>query len=178
DRSVLGDADQPQHCPRHTCPQAAAGPDAGRNGRLGLPCKPGGRSGIMAGTRGAWRRPRWSLEGPLWSLEVTVVSSRDAVTVEDLVTIEDPARYVDPFIGTQAGGIDFGHGGGAANTFPGATTPFGMVQFSPDTEVHQHGGYRYEDGRLKGFSLTHLSGPGCDDLGNLPLLPVLGDGPP
>ncbi len=103
--------------------------------------------------------------------------SRDAVTVGDPVTIEDPARYVDPFIGTQAGGIDFGHGGGAANTFPGATTPFGMVQFSPDTEVHQHGGFRYEDGRLKGFSLTHLSGPGCDDLGNLPLLPVLGDEP-
>jgi len=89
------------------------------------------------------------------------------------VTIDDPARYVNPFIGTKEGGIDFGHGGGAANTFPGATTPFGMVQFSPDTAVHQHGGYRYDDDRLKGFSLTHLSGPGCDDLGNLPFLPVL-----
>jgi predicted alpha-1,2-mannosidase len=93
------------------------------------------------------------------------------------VTIDDPARYVDPFIGTKAGGLDFGHGGGAANTFPGATTPFGMVQFSPDTAVHQHGGYRYDDTRLKGFSLTHLSGPGCDDLGNLPFLPVLGGRP-
>jgi predicted alpha-1,2-mannosidase len=91
----------------------------------------------------------------------------------DPVTIDDPARYVNPFVGTKEGGIDFGHGGGAANTFPGATTPFGMVQFSPDTAVHQHGGYQYDDDHLKGFSLTHLSGPGCDDLGNLPFLPVL-----
>lgn len=91
------------------------------------------------------------------------------------VTIDDPARYVNPFVGTRAGGRDFGHGGGAANTFPGASTPFGMVQFSPDTATHQHGGYQYDDDRLKGFSLTHLSGPGCDDLGNLPLLPVVGD---
>src|SRR5262249_13852895 len=98
----------------------------------------------------AWRRPRWSLEVPLWSLEVTVVSSRDAVTVEDLVTIDDPARYVNPFIGTKAGGLDFGHGGGAANTFPGASTPFGMVQFSPDTEVHQHGGGPGGGGRAEG----------------------------
>ena len=89
--------------------------------------------------------------------------------------MQDPARYVNPFVGTKAGGTDFGHGGGAANTFPGACTPFGMVQFSPDTATHQHGGYLYDDDRLKGFSLTHLSGPGCDDLGNLPLLPVVGD---
>jgi predicted alpha-1,2-mannosidase len=88
--------------------------------------------------------------------------------------MEDPARYVNPFVGTKEGGRDFGHGGGAANTFPGATTPFGMVQFSPDTATHQHGGYLYDDDRLKGFSLTHLSGPGCDDMGNLPLLPVVG----
>ncbi|HSV65909.1 MAG TPA: GH92 family glycosyl hydrolase [Mycobacteriales bacterium] len=86
----------------------------------------------------------------------------------------DPARWVDPFIGTRPGGLDFGHGGGAANTFPGATTPFGMVQWSPDTETYQHGGYHYDDNRIKGFSLTHLSGPGCGDLGNLPFLPVLG----
>jgi predicted alpha-1,2-mannosidase len=82
---------------------------------------------------------------------------------------------VNPFVGTREGGRDFGHGGGAANTFPGATTPFGMVQFSPDTATHQHGGYLYDDDRLKGFSLTHLSGPGCDDLGNLPFLPVVGE---
>jgi len=35
---------------------------------------------------------------------------------------------VDPLIGTGAGP------GGGINLFPGATTPFGMVQLSPDTE--------------------------------------------
>ena len=35
----------------------------------------------------------------------------------------DPLEYVDPFIGTGF------HG----HTYPGAATPFGMVQLSPDT---------------------------------------------
>lgn len=37
-----------------------------------------------------------------------------------------PVDYVDPFIGTGY------HG----HTYPGATTPFGMVQLSPDTRIH------------------------------------------
>ena len=45
----------------------------------------------------------------------------------------DLGRYVNVFAGTQAGAADFGTGGGAGNTFPGATVPFGMVQWSPDT---------------------------------------------
>ena len=40
---------------------------------------------------------------------------------------------VNPFVGTLPGAADFGTGGGAGNTFPGATTPFGMVAFSPDS---------------------------------------------
>jgi putative alpha-1,2-mannosidase len=36
--------------------------------------------------------------------------------------VPDPAGLVDPLIGTANGG----------NVFPGADTPFGMVQFSPD----------------------------------------------
>ena len=39
------------------------------------------------------------------------------------------ASYVNAFIGTGA------HG----HTFPGATTPFGMVQLSPDTRVGNWG---------------------------------------
>ena len=37
----------------------------------------------------------------------------------------EKVEYVDPFIGT----------GGHGHTFPGATTPFGMVQLSPDTRI-------------------------------------------
>ncbi|MBB5068880.1 putative alpha-1,2-mannosidase [Saccharopolyspora gloriosae] len=91
--------------------------------------------------------------------------------------VEDPAQYVNPFTGTQVGGPDFGHGGGAGNTFPGAVAPFGMMQWSPDTAEYQHGGYQYDDDRIRGFSLTHLSGAGCGDFGNIPFLPVLGDAP-
>ncbi|WP_235875065.1 GH92 family glycosyl hydrolase [Saccharopolyspora aridisoli] len=91
--------------------------------------------------------------------------------------IDDPAQYVNPFVGTKPGGPDFGHGGGAGNTFPGAVAPFGMMQFSPDTATYQHGGYAYDDNRIRGFSLTHLSGAGCGDFGNVPFMPVLGDSP-
>jgi predicted alpha-1,2-mannosidase len=94
------------------------------------------------------------------------------------VVIDDPAQYVNPFVGTQPGGPDFGHGGGAGNTFPGADAPFGMLQWSPDTVTHQHGGYHYDDNRIYGFSLTHLSGPGCSDFGNVPFMPTTGTAPP
>jgi predicted alpha-1,2-mannosidase len=100
-----------------------------------------------------------------------------ATEVAPLVVIDDPAQYVNPLVGTQPGGPDFGHGGGAGNTFPGAVAPFGMLQWSPDTVTHQHGGYHYDDNRIRGFSLTHLSGPGCSDFGNIPFMPTLGASP-
>ena len=34
-------------------------------------------------------------------------------------------------MGTLPGAADFGTGGGAGNTFPGATVPFGMVAVQP-----------------------------------------------
>ncbi|MFR0354452.1 GH92 family glycosyl hydrolase [Streptomyces sediminimaris] len=88
--------------------------------------------------------------------------------------VTDPAAYVDPFVGTAPGGTDFGHGGGAGNTFPGASAALGGIQWSPDTVTHQHGGYAYQDDRIRGFSLTHISGAGCDDYGNVPFMPLTG----
>ncbi|MET7680602.1 GH92 family glycosyl hydrolase [Streptomyces sp. NPDC005423] len=93
-------------------------------------------------------------------------------------TVQDPAHYVNPFVGTSAGGPDFGHGGGAGNTFPGAAAPLGGVQWSPDTMTYQHGGYTYGDNRIRGFSLTHISGAGCADYGNVPFMPTLGTAQP
>ncbi len=43
------------------------------------------------------------------------------------------AASVDTRIGTAEGAADFGTGGGAGATYPGAVAPFGMVQLSPDT---------------------------------------------
>ena len=80
------------------------------------------------------------------------------------------ASHVDPFAGTVDGPDSFGRG----NTVPGATVPFGMVQWSPDTTTVQGrlAGYRYRDHHLTGFSLTHLSGAGCSLYGDFPFLPT------
>ncbi|MFC9927784.1 lectin [Streptomyces sp. NPDC127190] len=80
--------------------------------------------------------------------------------------VADPASLVDPFIGTSH----------AADDFPGADTPFGMVQWSPDTAPHRPygGGYEYGDSAVSGFSLTHIAGPGCRAAGDIPVLPTTG----
>jgi predicted alpha-1,2-mannosidase len=85
--------------------------------------------------------------------------------------VRDPASLVDPFVGTGSGGAVVGQ----VDTFPGADTPFGMLQWSPDTPSRPAGGgYNYADSSITGFSLTHLSGPGCSIAGDFPVLPVTG----
>ncbi|HAO26596.1 MAG TPA: sugar hydrolase, partial [Chryseobacterium indologenes] len=87
-------------------------------------------------------------------------------------------QYVHPLIGTEK----MGH------TYPGATTPFGAVQLSPETdtisyelngkyngEVYKYcAGYRYEDKTIVGFSSTHFSGTGHSDLGDFLIMPTVG----
>lgn len=83
---------------------------------------------------------------------------------------EAPTLLVDPFVGTS-----FTRVGGPIDTFPGADVPFGMVQWSPDTPTQNAGGgYEYTDTTIDGFSLTHLSGPGCNVFGDFAMLPTLG----
>ena len=82
----------------------------------------------------------------------------------------DPVALVDPFIGT--GGTS---GVGLVDDFPGASAPFGMLQWSPDTaSAPPSGGYFYHDNAITGFSLTHLSGAGCAVFGDFAVLPVVG----
>jgi predicted alpha-1,2-mannosidase len=81
------------------------------------------------------------------------------------------AALVDPFTGTSVqNGAPFGGG----DTFPGADVPSGMVQWSPDTVNPLPGGYAYNDHRIKGFSLTHLSGAGCATYQDFPFTPYVG----
>ncbi len=75
-------------------------------------------------------------------------------------TVADNAASVDPIIGTGTGP------GGSENLFPGASMPFGMVQLSPDTESHGYG-YHYYQPDIQGFSMTHMSGPGCANEGDV-----------
>jgi predicted alpha-1,2-mannosidase len=72
----------------------------------------------------------------------------------------DAYNAVDPFIGTASDG----------NTFPGASLPFGMVQWSPDTNTEAW--YKYRDKQIHGFSLTHVSGAGCPLFGDFAVLPT------
>ena len=88
-----------------------------------------------------------------------------------------PVDYVNPFIGactsTDAAGVYHGLG----KTFPGATTPFGMVQVSPQTITGGDNscGYSYEMTSIEGFSFTQMSGVGWfGDLGNFLVMPTTG----
>ncbi len=88
----------------------------------------------------------------------------------------DVADQVDVFAGTAARAADFGTGGGAGNTFPGAVLPFGMLAWSPDTfpgRINFAGGYSWDESRIRGFSLTHLSGTGCAVFQDVPILPTV-----
>jgi len=105
--------------------------------------------------------------------------------------VDDPAAFVDPFIGTAGEGSYRK----AANTVPGAVMPFGMLNFGPETAYSEDlltaerakriksekiripvspGGYNYAASRVKGFSLTRLSGTGClGASGDIPFLPFI-----
>jgi predicted alpha-1,2-mannosidase len=72
-----------------------------------------------------------------------------------------PYDAVDPLIGTSGGG----------KTFPGASLPFGMMQWSPDTNHRAY--YIYDEKRITGFSMTHLSGVGCPIYGDFAVLPTM-----
>lgn len=77
-------------------------------------------------------------------------------------------KYVNPFIGTDFTG----------HTYPGATTPFGMVQVGPDNGTDGWkfcSGYHTDSKSIMGFSHTHLSGTGVSEMGDILFMPVIGD---
>lgn len=92
----------------------------------------------------------------------------------------DFTQFVNPFIGTSK----MGH------VFPGATTPFGMVQLSPQTnfevmfkedgkynsKTYEYcAGYQHRDSIIIGFAHTNMSGTGHADLGDFLVMPTTGD---
>ncbi len=80
----------------------------------------------------------------------------------------NPVEAPLPMVGTAA------HG----HAYPGATVPFGMVQLSPDTPIKGWdgcSGYHYSDSAICGFSHTHLAGTGCGCLGDVLVMPIIGE---
>ncbi|MFE4214070.1 GH92 family glycosyl hydrolase [Streptomyces sp. NPDC056844] len=94
-----------------------------------------------------------------------------AAQADALVT--RPTAYVDPMIGTANGG----------NTYPGAVRPYGMMAWSPtsttgdQTSTGAANGYEYGVTRMRGLSLTHVNGAGCNPgaAGDVPIMPFVGD---
>jgi putative alpha-1,2-mannosidase len=74
--------------------------------------------------------------------------------------LSGPIANVNPMIGT---GDDPDDGN---NLYPGAVAPFGMAQLSPETEDRGLG-YHHIQKWLKGFSMTHMSGVGCANEGEV-----------
>ncbi len=116
----------------------------------------------------------------VFSLNATLVPVRARAAATPVApAAADLAQYVNPFVGTGNSPLpDYLGGNSSGNTFPGATLPFGMVQWSPDTEKgfgkDERGSYLYHDTSIRGFSLTHLSGPGCPVFGDVPFMPIIG----
>jgi predicted alpha-1,2-mannosidase len=120
-------------------------------------------------------------------MKARIASSLCSLFLLSLFTLPSAAQTptaaydeVNPIIGTAGGG----------NTFPGASLPFGMIQWSPDT--NHDAWYRYDEKqvnidarstiatatsipgglRILGFSLTHVSGAGCSLYGDFAVLPT------
>ncbi len=99
----------------------------------------------------------------VWALFIFCALLGETIASPAQSAAANPYDSVDTRIGTSGGG----------NTFPGATLPFGMMQWSPDT--NQDAWYRYDEKAILGFSLTHISGAGCPLYGDFGVLPLSGE---
>ena len=76
--------------------------------------------------------------------------------------------YIDPYIGS----------GGHGHVFVGASVPFGAVQVGPSNFYKGWdwcSGYNYQDSVIIGFPQLHLSGTGIGDLGDILIMPYMGE---
>ena len=109
-------------------------------------------------------------ELPVWFFQRVVAGRREMKNVWGslfwgLILLSTPhclcaqgfSQFVKPLIGSEGKGLGCGY------CFIGATYPFGMVQFSPGFFTPQ-----------RGFGVNQLSGAGCANMGNFPVLPLGG----
>src|SRR5882762_7743883 len=70
--------------------------------------------------------------------------------------VRSPADYVNTLVGASTSIAKAGASHGLGKTFPGATTPFGMTQLSPNTITggDNGSGYSYEHNSMEGFAFT------------------------
>lgn len=106
-----------------------------------------------------------------------LISILSVIAIINQAQTKQPADYVNPFIGASTNIEKAGAAHGLGKTFPGAATPFGMVQVSPNTITGGDNGpgYSYEHTTIEGFAFTQMSGIGWyGDLGNFLVMPTTG----
>lgn len=97
------------------------------------------------------------------SLIINVYAQRHSTAKQN-----DVLQYVNPMIGAAA------HG----HVFVGASVPWGAVQAGPTNFTQGWdwcSGYHYSDSVMLGFSQLHLSGTGVGDLGDVLMMPFVGE---
>ena len=107
----------------------------------------------------------------------SVSSSQGGASKSSASSSKNLTQFVNPFVGTGTSSPYPCGGACGGDTFPGAAYPMGMVQWSPDTVSNPPGGYSYKDSEIKGLSLTHFSGRGCQVYQDFPFMPYVGSIP-
>src|SRR5271170_4115797 len=113
-----------------------------------------------------WTRRRLAALLGAVLLVFVMLASAVPTSYDPAAFVTNPVDHVDTLIGTGTGGQRVGE----INNFPGASVPFGMVQYSPDT-VDNYAGYAHANGQATGFSMTHAS-VGCAAFGDISMLPT------
>src|SRR5215469_11628464 len=84
---------------------------------------------------------------------------------------QDSVSYVNPWIGTQRSAIGYG------GTMPFVTAPFGMTDWTPQTQQNKISvvSYNYDDTTISGFIGTHQPAIWMGDYGYVTVIPQVGE---
>jgi predicted alpha-1,2-mannosidase len=82
-----------------------------------------------------------------------------------------PVDWVNPYIGTQGEGSEYG------GMMPQVTTPFAMTNWTPQTRQNRISvaSYEYDDTTISGFIGTHQAAIWMGDYGYVTLMPEIGE---
>jgi predicted alpha-1,2-mannosidase len=88
-----------------------------------------------------------------------------------LAAQNDAVSYVNPLIGTQRSAIGYG------GTMPFVTTPFGMIDWTPQTRQNKISvtSYNFDDTTISGFIGTHQPAIWMGDYGYVTVIPQVGE---
>ncbi len=113
-----------------------------------------------------------------WAIILVALTASSGIGCTDSTNQNEKIDYINPIIGAVTYGEMTTDIHGFGKTFPGAATPFGLVQLSPDTRTGGDNGcgYSWNHRTIEGFSFTHMSGVGWNgDLGNFLVMPTVGE---